>query len=139
MSAQKDPRYRIRRLIMNWAVPAGCGLLFLFLLKFVFFVGFVPTSSMEPAIMEGSFIFGFRVISELELGDIVVFENEDRLLVKRIAALPGDEVIIGGVVQTVPGNCYYMLGDNADASIDSRYWNEPFVEKSRIVARLPIY
>lgn len=28
---------------------------------------------------------------------------------------------------TVPENSYYVLGDNAEYSDDSRYWEDPFV------------
>jgi len=149
MKTKKDPRNRIRRLIKNWAVPVGCGLLFLFLLKFVFFVGYVPTASMEPAIKEGSIIIGVRIYGELERGDVIVFEHEGRLLVKRIAGLPGDIVYIdedpanksvsaelpgAALMLTVPDDCYFVLGDNTDASTDSRCWEEPFITLERILA-----
>ena len=137
MKKQKDLRSIVRRLAKNWAVPVGCGLVFLFLLRFVFFFGYVPSASMEPTIKEGSFIFGVRLVGELELGDVVIFEHEGFLLTKRIAALPGDSVIIDGEAVVVPEDCYFMLGDNADESIDSRYWDEPFVEREKIVALLP--
>lgn len=136
MKAKKDPRNRVRKLIRNWAVPIGCGLLFLFLLNFAFFIGFVPTASMEPTIMEGSFIFGVRITGELKQGDIIIFEREGRLLVKRIAGAPGDTVVIGADFLTVPDGCYYVLGDNAKASQDSRYWAEPFVPQESIIAKL---
>lgn len=138
MKTKKALRSRIRRLIKNWAVPVGCGLLFLFLLRFVFFIGFVPSASMEPAIREGSLIFGVRVFGELRTGDVVVFEHHGWLLVKRIAGVPGDTVRdAGGQPMTVPDGCYFMLGDNEDKSLDSRYWDEPFVPRKNILAVLP--
>ncbi len=131
----KEPPGIIRRLIKNWAAPFGCGLLFLFLLKFVFFFGYVPSASMEPAIREGSFIFGIRVYSELRRGDVTVFEREGRLLVKRITGIPGDMVVmIDGDTQIVPDGCYFMTGDNPEDSYDSRYWDEPFIEQNKIIA-----
>jgi signal peptidase I len=91
---------------------------------------------MVPAIHKDSFIFGIRVFGEPERGDVVAFWHEGRLLVKRIAALPGDTVTIRGVALTLPDGCYFMLGDNRKNSIDSRYWDEPFVPIERIVARI---
>ena len=36
----------------------------------------------------------------------------------------------------VPEGCYYMLGDNRNNSEDSRFWNDPFVEESDIIAKV---
>ena len=137
MNKATRPRSPPRRLMKSRAVPVGCGLLFLFLLKFVFFFGYVPTASMEPAIREGSFVFGVRACGELKRGDVVVFEHEGLLLVKRIAGVPGDAVYgAGGRALTVPEGCYYVLGDNPEDSADSRQWSDPFVPAGRIIAKL---
>ena len=96
-------------------------------------------------------------------GDVVVFyapeEEPPRLYVKRLAGQPGDTVMLrGGVLiingnagafpatakpawrpaadfgpVIVPGNCYFVLGDNLDDSLDSRAWG--FVSRDRIVGR----
>ena len=120
----------------NLAVPLGCGLVFLLLLKCVFFLGYVPSASMEPTIRKDSFIFGFRATSDLDMGDIVVFEYNNRLMVKRIAALTGDNVILHGKAQSIPDDSYYLLGDNPEESNDSRYWSEPFIPKTQIIAKV---
>ena len=73
-------------------IPVGLTLLLYVFLKFVLLIGYVPTPSMEPTLPEKSFIFGTRIFRELKTGDIVVFEKDGVLLVKRIAACPGDEV-----------------------------------------------
>lgn len=51
---------------------------------------YVPTESMEPALQQGSYIIGTRFYSSLEVGEVIIFEYEGKLLVRRIAAEPGD-------------------------------------------------
>ena len=102
----------------------------------VFYIGYVPTESMEPTIPAGSKIFGIRIFSEIKVGDIIVFEHEGRNMVKRVAAVSGDTVLMNEVKTKVPKDCYYVLGDNSLNSYDSRFWDEPFVSKENIIAKL---
>jgi len=85
--------------------------------------------------------------------------NEGQVaLVKRVIGVAGDEVSIEGhdvfvngeriaepyarwsndtlhqkISFTVPSGRVFLLGDNRDASYDSRFWNQPFVPLSKIV------
>jgi signal peptidase I len=93
---------------------------------------------MEPTLEKGSFIVGTRLYGELKTGDVVVFEHEGTIMVKRIAACPGEELTVNGICYYVPDNCYFMLGDNANNSYDSRYWNSPYVEEDQIIAKMII-
>lgn len=125
---------RIIKELLPWLVPLGVALTIFVIFSQILFLGYVPTSSMEPTLMKDSLIVGTRIYSELKLGDIVIFEHDGQYLVKRIAAVGGDMVERNGEVLTVSENCFYMLGDNAEDSIDSRYWEEPFVEEEKVVA-----
>jgi len=136
MNMRAAPGKRVLGFIQNMAVPIGCGLLFLFLLKFVFFIGYVPSTSMEPTIKADSLIFGARVFGELEYGDIIAFKHESLILVKRIAGVPGDVIYVHGTALIVPANSYFVVGDNKDASTDSRYWDDPFVPVADIIAKI---
>ena len=113
----------------------AAGITFL-LFRTVFVVGYVPSESMEPTLKKGDLILGLRLYGELETGDIIIFEHDGELMVKRIAAKGGERVEIDGVRYDVPQGAYFVLGDNADNSYDSRYWEEPFVAASDIVAKL---
>ncbi len=117
-------------------IPLLCGLLIFLIFRFVLIVGYVPSASMEPTIPTGSYILGLRLHGELQQGDIVIFRHEGKTLVKRIAAVPGDVVVINESTMLVPDGCHYLLGDNAADSVDSRCWDEPFVRKDDILAVL---
>jgi len=125
-----------RKISWKWLIPALAFVLILILFKLVFLIGYVPTASMEPTIEKCSYIVGIRIFSELEVGDIIIFEHDGKLLVKRIAAVEGEIVLRNGVSLTVPEKSYYVLGDNAENSYDSRYWEEPFVQAEDIVAKV---
>lgn len=120
----------------KWIIPIIVMLLTFILLKCVFLIGYVPSESMEPTLERGSYIIGCRIYSSLETGDIIIFRHDGKLLVKRIAAVEGDVVEKNGTSMTVPEGCYYVLGDNADNSYDSRYWENPFVKEEDVVAKL---
>lgn len=137
-----------------------------FLSKVVLFNANVPTTSMESTIMKGDNLIGFRLayqFSEPERGDVVIFpypDNTSVTYVKRIIGMPGDtvevydgKVYINGVVldeskyltvttegefgpYVVPEDSYFMMGDNRNFSLDSRYWENKFVKKEDIIAKV---
>lgn len=106
------------------------------LFRSVFFIGYVPSSSMEPTLKQGSVILGWRLFKQIEVGDVIVFTHEGRLLVKRVAAVGGNTIRINDTDQTVPDNCFYVLGDNTENSYDSRYWSVPFIQETSILAKV---
>lgn len=67
---------------------------------------------------------------------MVVFIWHDQLVVKRIAAIPGEKILHAGEIRRIPADCYYLLGDNHEKSWDSRFWKEPFIEREKILARI---
>lgn len=137
----------------------------LFLNYFVIINSTVPSGSMEPTIMTGSRMIGFRlsyVFGEVERGDIIIFKYPDdtsQNFVKRVIGLPGETVeIIGGVVYidgteleedylevvpadedwgpyVVPEDSYFVLGDNRNNSRDSRYWSNTYVPEDYIIGK----
>lgn len=143
---------RVARAKKSAVIPMLCGVAVFLLFRYVLFLGYVPTASMEPTIMAGSWILGSRWYGELQRGDIVIFERGGRYLVKRIAAVPGDTVYIDDAVRSVsvneemshasrvlrvPAGRCFVLGDNAKVSVDSSTWVDVYVDMERIVAVIP--
>ena len=135
---------------LSWLLPFAVMLLTYVIFRTLLFWGYVPTASMEPTLAAGSCILGTRVIGELKTGDIIVFRHDGQLLVKRIAASPGEQfdsndlACMSAEAQsmgpeshiTVPDGCYFVLGDNRSDSVDSRHWSDPFVREADIIAKL---
>lgn len=118
------------------SIPVICLICVMVILKTVLFIGYVPSASMAPTIRTGSIIIANRYYRELDKGDIIVFNHDNTVMVKRIAAIPGETITIGNKKYLAPLDGYFVLGDNTNSSFDSRYWNEPFVKKADIIAVL---
>ena len=140
---------RVARAKKSAVIPMLCGVAVFLLFRYVLFLGYVPSASMEPTIPAGSVILGIRIFGELERGDVVIFRHEGKTLVKRIAAGEGDRVYLddesgsisvneplpgASCVLTVPKGCFFVVGDNREASADSRKWLLPFLEEKEILA-----
>ena len=89
-------------------IPILSSLLLLVLMKTVLFLGYVPTESMEPTLKKDSFILGTRLYGDLTDGDIIIFERDGRLLVKRITASGGEAVVRNGITLIVPETVYHI-------------------------------
>lgn len=107
----------------------------------------VNGESMESTLYDGEIVLLNKISLSKGINrfDIVVFDYEDDLLIKRVIGLPGETIeykdnklYINGKETELPlefentkdfkdkvsENSYYLLGDNRDNSKDSRYIGE---------------
>lgn len=156
---------KIIREIGEWVGVVIIAVLLAYLVNhFLIVNAVVPSSSMETTIMTGDRVIGFRLaynFSDPKRGDIMIFkfpDDESKLYIKRLIGLPGETVEIydGNVYidgeeldepyltvrtlgsfgpYTVPEGHYFMLGDNRNNSADSRFWENTYLSREKIVGK----
>ena len=89
----------MKKLVKEWLPLIIIALILTILIKrYLFFIAYVPTNSMENTIMTGErlLVTCVHVPEKLKRGDVVVFHFEEAGadLVKRLIGLPGDRIKI---------------------------------------------
>ena len=122
----------------------------------------IAGTSMEPTLEDGNIVLLVKT-NKLETGDLCAFYYSNKILIKRIIAIPGDYIWIesdgtvylnGEVLDEpyvsgkslsecdvefpyqVPENSYFVMGDKRDTSIDSRSSVIGCIAKDQIVGKI---
>jgi len=120
-------------------------------------------TSMEPTIKDNSRVLMIKN-REIHRGDIIVFKTENKDAIKRVIAIPGDKIEIDkeGIVKvngevisekyakgftepkeqtyplTIKTDRYFVMGDNRDDSLDSRFLSIGTIKKEDIIGKVVI-
>lgn len=151
----------IKGVLKNLLIYAILFITIFFINTQVFLITYIPSESMEPTLKTNQFVLNTRIHhQEIQRYDIVVFKQQDRLLVKRVIGLPGETLTIKGnhvSVQgkqttedflkepmltedmkcNIPEDQYFVMGDNRNHSYDSRKFGT--ITKKDMVAIAKLY
>ena len=132
------------------------GIIVFIISTFFFQICFVKGSSMMPTLKDGQILIAKKFNLHIKNNDIVVIKKDNKIMIKRVIGIPNDKIsIIDGYVYVNgiknddryiqnPGNLiqeiilndkeYFVLGDNRNASIDSRFEEIGIIFKNEIIA-----
>lgn len=122
----------------------------------------IAGTSMEPSLKDGNIVLLVKT-NKLKTGDLCAFYFSNKILIKRIIAIPGDYIWLeeDGTVflngqelpepyvsekalgecdvefpYQVPENSYFMMGDHRETSIDSRSTVIGCIAEDQIIGKI---
>ncbi len=125
---QETQKGRFGREIREWIVALAVALaLAIFITQVIIVNARVPTGSMEPTIMTGDRVIGFRPaywFKSPERGDIIIFrypDDETQLYVKRVIGMPGESLEIREGKIYLNGDTEPFVVENSDPAATGNF------------------
>lgn len=142
------------------------GLISFITFTYIICIGYAPSESMAPTIETGDIVIinrlAYSKCNEPARKDIISFYSHefDQIVGKRVIGIEGDKiefkdgyVYVNGARQIenytqgctykndadtyiVPNGCVFVLGDNREISLDSRYFKNPFIKVEDIQGKV---
>lgn len=148
---------KVKKIIKEIYPYVICIVVVLLFKEFLYAPIRVNGESMNPTLKDKDIMILNKIdyrFNDIKRFDIVVVDNPDEYLIKRVIGLPGDKIVYknnklyvnGKYIKenfkhektedfkyNVPNNKYYVMGDNRINSLDSRYFG-PFL-KNKIIGK----
>lgn len=162
-AAEKRKKSSNRRLLIITVLVLLASVAIAVLAAYVWFpVLQVYGKSMAPTLTEGDYVVMLKT-TDVTHGDIVALEVNNKLLIRRVIGVSGDEINVGadGTVTvngsapeepyirskhdgapdvampcTVPEGAYFVMGDEREKAVDSRHSAVGCVTEEQIIGRL---
>jgi len=134
------------------------GVVIFFISNFFYQLCFVEGNSMYPTLKHGHILIVKKYSLNLSNMDIVLIKKDNNIIIKRIIGIPNDEIEIkngyvfvndkkvddiftknSGIINNklkLNFNEYFVLGDNREESIDSRYEEIGIIKKEQIIGKV---
>jgi len=134
------------------------GMIVFFINTFLFQLCFVRGESMTPTLKDKQVLIAKKFNLQIKKNDIVVVKTGGKVIIKRVVGTPNDRInIIDGYLYvngekfddkyiqdygdmngeiTLKSNEYFILGDNRNASIDSRFNEIGIITKKNIIGKI---
>ena len=133
------------------------GIIVFFINAFFYQICFVRGNSMYPTLKNGEMVLAKKFNLNLQYDNIIIIKKGNNIIIKRLVGLPNDVVKIDQYLYingekakdvyiedsgdltgeiTLKSNEYFVIGDNYQHSIDSRFSEIGIIYENEIIGKI---